>query len=139
MIDRLNRIISLVPDNSHFGKLTGILAMLYTKKYMDSFGNLQDLTNEDIIWLNSILFFNKNGVVDYKILTPIDKFDGIRIRTLGKMNDTAVVKEIYLDRFSPIDNNQLASICSNLGFSDALNFMSMNYGISSNIMLLQTA
>ena len=135
MIDRLNRIISLVPDNSHFGKLTGILAMLYTKKYMDSFGNLQDLTNEDIIWLNSILFFNKNGVVDYKILTPIDKFNGIRIRTLGRMN----VKEIYLDRFSPIDNNQLANICSNLGFSDALNFMSMNYGISSNIMLLQTA
>ena len=60
MIDRLTRIISLVPDNSHFGKLTGILAMLYTKKYMDSFGNLQDLTNDDIIWLNSILFFNKN-------------------------------------------------------------------------------
>ena len=139
MIDRLNRIISLVPDNSHFGKLTGILAMLYTKKYMDSFGNLQNLTNEDIIWLNSILFFNKNGVVEYKILTPIDAFDGIRIRTLGKMNDTAVVKEIYLDRFSPIDNNQLANICSDLGFSDALNFMSMNYGISSNIMLLQTA
>ena len=108
MVDRLNRIISLVPDNNHFGKLTGILAMLYTKKYMDNFGNLQDLTNEDIIWLNSILFFNRNGVVDYKILTPID-------------------------------NNQLANICSNLGFSDALNFMSMNYGISSNIMLLQTA
>lgn len=139
MIDRLTRIINLVPNNEHFGKLTGILAMLYTKKYMDSLGNLQDLTDDDIIWLNSILFYNRNGVIEYRILNPIDKFDGIRIKTLGVVNNMPVVKEIYLDRYSPLDNNQLANICSNLGFSDGLNFMSMNYGISSNIMLLQTA
>lgn len=139
MVDQIQRIINLVPDNNHFGKLTGILAMLYTRKYIESNGVLCNLTVDDIIWLNSILFFNNGSHVEYRILNPIDRFDGIRIRTLGKLHDAPIIKEIYLDRFSPLDNSQIINICNNLGFSNALNFMSMNYGISSNIMLLQTA
>ena len=135
MIDRIQRILNLIPNNDRFGKLPGLLAILYTKVFINSFGEKEQLTRDDIIWLNSVLFYNRGGVVEYRILNPTDLYEGVRIRVLGKLDDRPTVKDIYLDRNYPIDYNQLAAICTSLGFSDAINFMSMNYGISSNIML----
>ena len=101
MIDRIQRILNLIPNNDRFGKLPGLLAILYTKVFINSFGEKEQLTRDDIIWLNSVLFYNKGGVVEYRILNPTELYEGVRIRVLGKLDDRPTVKDIYLDRNYP--------------------------------------
>lgn len=131
-MERIERLLNLVPNDEIFGKLIGVMAMLLTKSYIDENMVVRPLTDIDIYWLNSLQFYSINGVVKCNIEVPKDAYPGVRINCLNKSPE-------YLDRGHSINRLQLVYICSNLGFGDMVVFFKLMYGLYSNMALLKNS
>lgn len=98
--------------------------------YTDNTG-IHYITEDERAYLSSLIFFNNNGSIAYKIATPIDgerNVPGIPIHCLNK--DTVY---ITMDTI----NVTIKRICDNLGLigpSDQMEFM---YILNSNLMILK--
>ena len=128
----IEKILALLPKNEPYGILISIIALMINGEFTDEDGNRKKITEDEMSWLNSLLFYREGNHVSYRIMNPIDNLHGkCRINCFGR-------DPIIFDRGTIPSKIDIAKICLNLGFETATDLFSLMYGISSNMAILKS-
>ena len=134
---QIKKILSLLPKNEPYGILISVIALMINGEYTDENGNRKKITEEEMSWLNSLLFYREKDHVSYLIINPNEKC--VNQLPEGKCRINCFGREpIIFDRRTSLNNIDIAKICSNLGYETATDLFAIMYGISSNLMILKS-
>ena len=136
---QIKKILSLLPKNDPYGILISVIALMINGEYTDENGNRKKITEEEMSWLNSLLFYREKDHVSYLIINPNENPNHTDNLPENKCRINCFGREpIIFDRRSSLNNIDIAKICLNLGFETAGDLFALMYGISSNLMILKS-